>query len=140
MAQQFSSSQNYSFSGYIQLFKVYYVNPYLALGPWNTNTGYSCSPYQTPTDSPLPPSKITYFSHRDCFFYYDFHLWPRLDITPHSEKQEQLRSRQSVNTTQSKSQNSTNVLFTSKKEKFHVAHETLIKISNYVKTRLRWVI
>jgi hypothetical protein len=40
------------------------------------------------------PKVITYISHWECFFYYDVHLCPRVNVSPQSKKQEQLWARQ----------------------------------------------
>lgn len=37
---------------------------------------------------------MTYIPHRYGFLYYNLHLCPRVNITPQSEKQEQLRLKQ----------------------------------------------
>lgn len=48
--------------------------------------------FQIPAEDSMAPKPkvITYISHRECFFYYDFHLRPRMNVTCQSEKQEQL--------------------------------------------------
>lgn len=48
--------------------------------------------FQIPAEDSMAPKPkvITYISHRECLFYYDFHLRPRMNVTCQSEKQEQL--------------------------------------------------
>lgn len=59
----------------------------LVLGPQNPNTGYLL-PIPNPQGPRPAQCKITYTSYRYCFFHYDLHLCPRLNITPDSKKQE----------------------------------------------------